>query len=384
MAKAEILTIGTEILLGEIVDTNSRYIARLLRDHGVDIYYLSTVGDNVERIADAVQQGLARSEIIITTGGLGPTVDDPTREAAALAVGVETEFREELWQQVKERFAQYGRIPTENNRRQAYVPKGAIAVENPVGTAPAFIVETENSAVIALPGVPREMEYLLKHEVIPYLKRRFGLQGIIKARVLKTAGAGESQIDELIGDLETLTNPTVGLAAHAGAVDVRITVKAEDETEADRLITPVEAELRARLGDWVFGADKDTLEAVALEHLAGLGWSLAVVEAGLGGRLTQKLASTADTTFAGGEVLTACPDTDSLSAACRQYREAHQVDVCLGISLSVLQDRVDMEILIISPVKEHSISRSYGGPPLNAPRWAVNICLDVLRKLKAR
>ena len=127
MAKAEILTIGTEILLGEIVDTNSRYIARLLRDHGVDIYYLSTVGDNVERISDAVKQGLHRSEIIITTGGLGPTVDDPTREAVAQAVGVETEFRDVLWQQVVERFAQYGRTPTENNRRQAYVPQGAIA-----------------------------------------------------------------------------------------------------------------------------------------------------------------------------------------------------------------------------------------------------------------
>ena len=243
-------------------------------------------------------------------------------------------------------------------------------------------METKTSAVIALPGVPREMEYLLKNEVIPYLKQRFGLQGIIKARVLKTAGAGESQIDELIGDLETLSNPTVGLAAHAGAVDVRITAKAEDEAEADRLIDPVEAELRARLGDWIFGADKDSLEDIALAHLVGLGWSLGVVEAGLGGTLTQKLARTENTTFVGGEVLTTCPDAEKLAAACRHYQEAHQVDVCLGISLSVGEDRVEMDILINSPLKEHTISRSYGGPPLNAPRWAVNICLDLLRKLK--
>ncbi len=157
MPKAEIITIGTEILLGEIVDTNSRFIARALRDEGVDLYWTSTVGDNPERIAEAVRSGMERSEIIISTGGLGPTVDDPTRDAVALALGVETEFREELWQQVIDRFARFGREPTQNNRRQAYVPQGAIAIENPVGTAPAFIVETKKNAIIALPGVPREM-----------------------------------------------------------------------------------------------------------------------------------------------------------------------------------------------------------------------------------
>jgi competence/damage-inducible protein CinA-like protein len=382
MAKAEILTIGTEILLGEIVDTNSRYIARMLRDHGVDIFYLSTVGDNVDRIAQAVQQGLKRSEIIISTGGLGPTVDDPTREAVAQAVGVETEFREELWQQVVDRFARYGRTPTENNKRQAYVPQGAIGIENPVGTAPAFIVETERNAIICLPGVPREMEHLMKHAVIPYLKQRFDLKGLIKARILKTSGAGESQIDELIGDLETYSNPTVGLAAHAGAVDVRITAKAEDEAEADHLIAPVEAELRSRLGDWIFGADQDTLEDVALAHLEGLGWSLAVVEAGLGGRLTQRLAKSGGSVFAGSEVLTTCPDVEALANACRGYRETHGVDVCLGIALRTGEDKQELDIVIVSPLKEHTIFRSYGGPPLMAPRWAVNIGLDILRKLK--
>jgi competence/damage-inducible protein CinA-like protein len=382
MAKAEILTIGTEILLGEIVDTNSRYIARMLRDHGVDIFYLSTVGDNVDRIAQAVQQGLQRSEIIISTGGLGPTVDDPTREAVAQAVSVETEFREELWQQVVDRFARYGRTPTENNKRQAFVPQGAIGIENPVGTAPAFIVETEQNAIICLPGVPREMEYLMKQAVIPYLKQRFDLKGLIKARILKTSGAGESQIDELIGDLETYSNPTVGLAAHAGAVDVRITAKAADEAEADRLIAPVEAELRARLGDWIFGADKDTLEDVALGHLAEIGWSLAVVEAGLGGSLTQRLAKPSNLVFSGGEVLTTSPDAESLAAACHGYREAHDVDVCLGIALRTGEDKQELDIVIVSPLKEHTISRSYGGPPLMAPRWAVNIGLDILRKLK--
>ena len=192
MPSAEIITIGTEILLGEIVDTNARFLARCLRDIGVDLYRKTSVGDNAKRIAQAVQQALERCDFVITTGGLGPTVDDPTREAIALAMGVSTEFRPELWQQIEERFTRYGRQPTENNKRQAYVPETSIAVENPVGTAPAFIVETGNQAIISLPGVPREMEYLMKNAILPYLRQHYTLKGIIKARVLHTAGAGES------------------------------------------------------------------------------------------------------------------------------------------------------------------------------------------------
>ena len=139
MSSAEIITIGTELLLGEIDDTNATYIARELRDVGIDLYRKTTVGDNARRIAQTIQEALQRTDIIITTGGLGPTVDDPTREAVALAVGVETEFRPELWEQIQNRFQRFGRKPTENNKRQAYVPKGAIPVENPVGTAPSFI-----------------------------------------------------------------------------------------------------------------------------------------------------------------------------------------------------------------------------------------------------
>src|SRR4030042_5061373 len=141
MPVAEIITIGTEILLGEIIDTNAQFIARKLRDAGIDLYRKTTVGDNTHRIAQAIQQSLERCDIVLTTGGLGPTVDDPTREAVALALGVELEYREDLWEQIQARFQRFGRQPTENNRRQAYIPKGAIAIENPVGTAPIFIVE---------------------------------------------------------------------------------------------------------------------------------------------------------------------------------------------------------------------------------------------------
>ena len=158
MPTAEIIALGTELLLGEIQDTNTRYIARHLRDTGIDLFRTAIIGDNAERIAQALREALTRAQIIITTGGLGPTVDDPTRQAVALAVNVPLEYRPELWGQIQARFERFGRQATENNKRQAYIPQGSIPVENLVGTAPAFITETGGSVIISLPGVPREME----------------------------------------------------------------------------------------------------------------------------------------------------------------------------------------------------------------------------------
>ncbi len=383
MPSAEIITIGTEILLGEIVDTNTRYIARAIRDAGVDLYRSSTVGDNPERIAEIIQEGMQRAEIIITTGGLGPTIDDPTRAAVALAMGVETEFREDLWEQIKERFQLYGRQPTENNRRQAYVPKGALAVENDVGTAPAFICETERHAIIALPGVPREMEYLMQKKVLPYIKDRFGLSGVIKARVLHTSGVGESQIDERIGDLEQLNNPSVGISAHAGQVDVRITAKAESEEAADKLIAEIEGQLNERLGYWIYGADEDTLESVVLDKLASHGWKLAIIEAGLGGRLSRRLSGKFEN-FLGGEVLTKSPSREELKEAVAKACLNHNAEVGLGVGLISGERKQTMYLVVMTPDDVHNKKRTYGGPPQLAPLWTVNLSLDYLRKISTK
>jgi competence/damage-inducible protein CinA-like protein len=380
MPSAEIITIGTEILLGEIVDTNARYLARALRDAGIDLYRKTTVGDNTRRIAQVIQQSMERCEIILTTGGLGPTVDDPTREAVALALGVETEFRPELWEQIQARFRRFNRTPTENNKRQAYIPLGATAIENPVGTAPAFIMADERHVIIALPGVPREMEYLTRHAVLPYLRQRFDLKAVIKSRVLHTAGAGESQIDDLIGDLETLSNPTVGLAAHSGQVDVRITAKAESEAAADALIQPVEETLRQRLGIWVYGADQETLEAIALSRVASRGWSLAIVEAGLGGHLVRHLAD-APGPFLGGEVLTDTPDQDGLKAITSACMESRGAQVALGVAIYPGAEKQDVYLVLITPDGMQEHTRPYGGPPENAPRWAFHHSLDVIRNV---
>ena len=380
MPCSEIITIGTEILLGDIVDTNAAFLARTLRDAGIDLYRKTTVGDNVQRIAQAIQQSMERCDIILTTGGLGPTVDDPTREAVALAVGVETEFRPELWEQIQERFRRFNRQPTENNKRQAFVPEGATVIENPVGTAPAFVVEKADRVIISLPGVPSEMEHLLIHAVVPYLRQRFQLTGIIKSRVIHTAGVGESQIDEIIGDLETGSNPTVGLAAHSGQVDVRITAKADSEQQAEALIRPLEATIRQRLGEWVYGVDADTLENAALKNMQRKGWSLVVVEAGLGGLLIRRLAG-AQGPFQGGEMLADTPNPDELAALADACRKARHAEVGFGVAIQPAGERQNVTLVVVTPSGNQQFIRPYGGPPEYAPRWALHHSLDVIRKL---
>ncbi len=298
---SELISIGTEILLGEITDTNSVYLAKTLRDYGINVFYMTSVGDNHQRIVQVIQQAMARSDVVVTCGGLGPTVDDMTRQAVAEATGRELIFHETLLRQIEERFKTFKMRMSENNRRQAYLPDGAIVIENPVGTAPSFIVEHEGGIVISLPGVPREMKFLMQEQVIPYLRQRFNL-GVIKARVLHTAGIGESVLDELIGTtLLEGHNPTIGLAAHNGQVDVRVTAKANTEADADALIAPIEEILRTKAGQWIYGADKDTLEEVFAALVRQFNLKVALIDTGLGGALESVLRKADDTILVSAE-----------------------------------------------------------------------------------
>src|SRR5215207_8483800 len=369
MPSAEIITIGTEILLGEIVDTNTRYIARTLRGMGVDLYRTITIGDNVERIAEAINHSMNRAEIVITTGGLGPTIDDPTRAAVAKAAGVELELREDLWEQVVAIISRYGRKPSENQKRQAYIPKGAMAVPNPVGTAPCFIVETEHNSVVSLPGVPNEMEHILHESIIPYLQKRFTLNEIIKIRILHCAGLGEGLIDEKIADLETLSNPTVGLAAHTGVVDIRIAAKAKNEAEANEMIANIENEVRERLGNAVFGADEDKLETITLNEVAKRGWTLSAIESGLDGLFARKIPHT---------VSFVDLNPAALMVALHAARVESNADAVVGVAIYP-EDR-SAEIALITPKGEKNHHIKYGGPPRSLPLWAVNLALDWLRR----
>lgn len=379
MPTAEIIAIGTELLLGETQDTNTRYLARSLRDLGVNVYRATLVGDNAERISLVIREAMQRAQIVITTGGLGPTVDDPTRAAVALALDVETEFRPELWEQIQARFQRYGRAPSENNRRQAWIPQGAFPVENPVGTAPAFICETANSCVIALPGVPREMEHLTINRVIPYLRERFQLTGTIKARVLHVAGVGESIVDEWIGDLEVNPNPTVGLLAHPGQVDIRITASAESEAEADQLIAEMEARVRDRVKEGLFGVDRDTLDGALLQALREHGWEMALVEGGLNGALAGRLTG-ARIPGEGICILSDPCAVEELQAqlgVCMQRRGAQ---AGLGISLAHTLDKAVLALVTATPGEVKVHNRSYGGERALAAPWAVNTGLELLRR----
>ncbi len=377
---AEIISIGAELLLGEIVDTNSAHIARALREVGLGVWWISSVGDDEARIAELVAQALRRSTVVITSGGLGPTVDDPTRQAIARAVGRPLEYHPELWTQIEARFARFGRKPTENNRQQAYAPRGAIPLENPVGTAPCFIVETGTSVVIALPGVPREMEYMLAHVVLPYLREKFKLSGVIKAKILRTVGMGESLVDEKVGDLEKLSNPRVGLAAHAGQIDIRITAQAESEAEADAMIAEVEATIRARLGDFIYGEGSETVEAVVGRMLAGRGLTVAAAEFGTGGQLAGRLAviPQAAQVFRGGSVNGSAAGIQAAAEAAR-VRQERQADWGLCVHLNAQPESLQIDIALTDGQTSEARSLGYGGPPALLPLWASTAALNLLR-----
>jgi nicotinamide-nucleotide amidase len=300
---AEIVTIGSELLLGQTVDTNAAWMAQRLASLGVNLFYKTVVGDNPGRMLDIISRAMQRSDLVITSGGIGPTQDDLTREIVAKATGRELVLDPELLAQIEERFRRRGFIMTENNNRQAYIPKGAIPVKNPNGTAPSFIVEDPRAVIISLPGVPFEMKWLFDNEVIPYLRPKFNLSEAIYSRVLKVADLGESAVDDRVGHLIVGSqNPTVGVLAHPGQVDVRITVKAANREEADQMIAPLEQEVRGLLGEHVFAVDNQTMQDVVGGLLRSRGLTVASYEGITGGLLAQQLQEASGDYFLQGTI----------------------------------------------------------------------------------
>jgi len=402
--QAEIVAIGTELLLGEIIDTNSAWIAQQLTTIGLNLYYTSTVGDNLARAADVLRQALARSDVVITTGGLGPTVDDVTREAVARATGRDLVLDEELLHEIACFFARRGSTMTVNNRKQATLPRGATVIHNPVGTAPAFAVEHEGHVIVCLPGVPHEMKYLMESDVLPFLRQRFGLHGVIKSRVLRTCGIGESAIDSQIADLMQLANPTVGTAAHPGQTDVRITAKAESQEKADALIAPIEAELRARIGEYVFGVDHDTIGDVLAALLAERGMRLAVAETVTTGELAQWLsrAPHGAEAFAGGTVLPSpealqatlgvrrqviarhgYPSQEVADAASEAVRRNHAADLGLSVIGPADPAAPDAPPVYFALATENAVLRAesrQGRAGASGHGWLMHLALDLVRR----
>ena len=342
----EIITIGSELLLGQIEDTNTVYLAHEMARLGIAVHFRTSVGDRLDEMRQAISSALQRCDLVIMTGGLGPTLDDLTREAVSDVAGVDLEFRQNLMDEIAEMFRRYGYDMPENNRRQAYVPAGSCAISNPVGTAPAFIKEIGERPVISLPGVPRELKYLMAHEVVPWLRKRFNLADhLISYQVLKVVGLGESGVDRVINDLiKPGQNPEVGLLASQGEIKIRIAAVAEGEKAAAALIDPVTAEIRSRLGDKIFGQGDDTLEGVIASLLNQKGLTLALLETFTGGLAAKRLFNAPEIPLLQSSVIPepgrvaeylgveeVVPEPESASAAALRIKEKARVDVGLAI-----------------------------------------------------
>jgi len=305
--KAEIIPVGTEILLGNIVDTNSSFLANQLPLLGIDLYFISTAGDNQKRLVDTLKRAWKRADLIITTGGLGPTQDDITREAIGELVNEELKVDEGLWQELRDLLRRYlGDVPQSNIRQATIIPSAQI-IANRMGTAPGWWVEKDKHIVIALPGPSDEMKMMWQEGILPKLEQRVSGE-VILSRVIKTFRLAEAKVDELVAHLSKLSNPTLATYINPDGVYLRITAKAKDRAEAQRLISQSEEQIRDILSPHIWGVDDDTLGSVVGGLLGAKNWTLATMESCTEGLLCSTIASGREscTYFKGG--LLACCD----------------------------------------------------------------------------
>ena len=302
----EIITIGTELLLGTTLDGNSAYIGRALADIGLDVYAKHSVGDNRQRLRDMLERALDDANGAITTGGLGPTVDDLTKDAIAEVLGVDLVLHEPSLAALEERFERSGRTVSENNRRQVYLPRGAIVLPNPHGTAPGFVgVRSDGRFIAALPGVPREMRPMLGDLLLPWLRTYLHLEGGIVTKTLRTVGIAESEIDRRIEDLfRAQENPKIAVLAHMSRVDIKIMAKVAQITDAPVMIAPLEVMLRDRIGEGIYGVDQETLEERIVTLLKQQALTLGCAESCTGGAIADAIVAVpgASNVFRGGIV----------------------------------------------------------------------------------
>ena len=286
--KAEIITVGTEILLGDILNTNCRYLSRELAAMGIEMYYQITVGDNEERLLKTLEESLNRSDIVICTGGLGPTEDDITKEVCAKYFGYELELHKPSLDAMIERFKHMNRVPTKNNEKQAYFPKEAYILKNDNGTAPGCIMEKEGKMIVVLPGPPKEMESMFENYVKPYLSKL--TDDVIESEVLRIIGVGESKVENDILDIiDSQTNPTIATYAKGYECTLRITAKAKSVEEAKELIKPMSDEMKRRFGQSLYATGETSIEEVVAKMLVENNLKIAVAESCTGGMVSASL-----------------------------------------------------------------------------------------------
>ncbi len=326
-ARAEILTIGTELLLGQTIDTNAAHIGDALAAAGIEVHWKSTVGDHEARIREALRVALTRSEIVITTGGLGPTEDDLTCRAIAAELGRPLILDQTVLASIRRRFAERAIVMSENNERQALIPEGAVVLPNAHGTAPGLAIRLgDGRVVMATPGVPSEMRSMVNEQVIPYLCKMFAVKSRIRSRTLKACGITESALDETISDLVRLSrNPTIAILAYPGEIHIRLTVKTDSETGGDRLLDDLETRIRTRLAEFLFGRDEQRLEEVVGRLLLETKRTVAVAESCTGGLVCHRLTNLPGSSayFIRGEVVYSNEAKERLLGVPRELMAEH-------------------------------------------------------------
>lgn len=373
--RAEVLSVGTELLLGQIVDTNAAWLSGRLADLGIDCYWISTVGDNLGRATEAVARALGRSDLVVCTGGLGPTEDDLTREAIAGALGEEPLVDDTLERELRGWFGRRGLEMPERNRKQAWLIPSARPLVNPLGTAPGWLVRAPHPGpagperiLVAMPGVPREMTRMWEREVEPLLRT----SASIRSRTLKLLGIGESTVEEELGELVRSTAPTVATYAKTDGVHVRITDRDADASARDARIAAMEAEIRGRVGAQVWGVDDETLTSVIGRRLLARGRRLATAEAVTGGELARALSELEDAPSwcAGGVVLPGAGE-----ARLREALEALGADV-----VALVPGGTDAGVVIVTTPEGEERALFRSASLADARRRGLLAALDLLRR----
>ncbi len=388
--RCEVVAIGTELLLGQIVDTNSSWIGEQLALVGIDSHFQVKVGDNFERMERTIRNALERSDAVICCGGLGPTQDDITREVIAAIMGVELHRDEAVVDKIREMFESRGRVMVDNNRRQADIPEGAALIAQMPGTAPGLVCPVGDKVIYAVPGVPHEMHTMMEGTILGDLQRRAGETAVIRSRVLRTWGNSESGLAEDLADrinhLDTVGNPTLAFQASGmEGIKVRITAKAVDEAAAEAVIAAEEEVVRELLGDIIFGVDGQSMETVVLDMLRERGLTLAVAEGLTGGVLSARLSDMDETmaTFLGGAIKGTMADAQQ---AATSIRHDFGADVGLAVVAAQADDghpagTVFMHLDIRGA--QHAGTVSLPGDRARFRNYAVINVLNFLRKTLA-
>ncbi|MBE9506233.1 MAG: CinA family nicotinamide mononucleotide deamidase-related protein [Chloroflexi bacterium] len=385
--RAEIICVGSELLLGDITDTNTRYLALRLSGLGIDLHYSTTVGDNRARLVDCLRRAMRRSDIVLTTGGLGPTDDDITREAIADLFGETAIVDEALARALREFFALRGIEMTPNNLKQASLIPSAQGIANTRGTAPGWWVTRAGRSVIAMPGPPGEMQHMWESEIEPRLQRS---DSVIRSRTLKLFNISESMVDNLLKPLTPSSNPTVAVYAKQDGIHVRITAKADDDATALRAIEPVEKEVRSALGEFLWGTDSDTQESVVAALLTSRGTTLAIAESVTSGHLSSLLGAAAgsESYFRGALVMprsAAAGREEDCVAMAGHALQQFGADMGLGVLGRAVEGTDapmdEVVVAVVWPSKDRVVTGVYRSRPHRVRTLGVYYALHELRKV---